>query len=180
MGQTDPAIIRLIQNIHRQSLVDEKPAIIGPTKGPIFEVKPKSITALPLYSKFGYRSLYIPPVTVWGAEAPHPTRNLKKSSAGQFGASAQAIVKSVKRAKDEMKQALLPYDSLRGPKTRGPNTYPIRKTATGSAACWFLVTLKALFRLSTAPLGKLELRIVLRFSRRPVTTANNFFRYLLY
>lgn len=178
MGQTDPAIIRLIHNIHRQSLVDEKPAIIGPIKSPIFESK--SITALPLYSKFGYKSLYIPPVTVWGAEAPHPTRNLKKSKAGQFGASAQAIVKSVKKAKDEMKQAFLPYDSLRGPKTRGPNTYPIRETATGSAACWFLVTLKALFRLSMAPLGKLELRVVLKFSRRPMTTANNFFRYLLY
>ena len=180
MGQTDPAVIRLIQNIHRQSLVDEKPAIIGLTKGPIFKAKHKSITALPLYSKFGYRSLYPPPVTVWGAEVPHQIRNLKKSKAGRFGASAQAIVKRVKRAKDEMKQALLPYDSLRGPKTRGPNTYPIRKTGTGGAACWSLVTLKDLFTLSMAPLGKLELRVVLKFSRRPVTTANSFFRYLLY
>ena len=42
MGQTDPAVIRLIQNIHRQSLVYEKPAIMGLTKGPIFEVKPKT------------------------------------------------------------------------------------------------------------------------------------------
>ena len=62
-GQLAPAIMRLIQNIHRHSLVEEKPAMIGPTSGPMFDVKPRIITAVPRGRRSGYRSLNMPPRT---------------------------------------------------------------------------------------------------------------------
>lgn len=63
-----------------------------------------------------------------------------------------------------------------GPKTIGPKMYPTRKTATGRVDCWLLLTRNASFRLLIAPLGKLELKVVVKLSSRPVSTTNNFFR----
>ena len=61
-GQLTPAIIRFIQNIHRQLVVDEYPATIGPTTGPELETSPKTVIALPRYIGSGYTSENIPPM----------------------------------------------------------------------------------------------------------------------
>ena len=124
-----------------------------------------------------YRSLYKPPRTAGGAEPPTPTKNRKISKAGQLVVRAQARVNSVKIAKEEMKQILLPNNSLIGPNTMGPKIQPTRNMATGSVACRLLVTPKALSTLLMAPLGRLELTFTLRFNKRPMTTTNHFFFY---
>ena len=71
---------------------------------------------------------------------PHIRRNIR--NAGQFGAKAQAIVKSVKTTKLDNMMTFLPYVSLMGPKKSGPSTYPTRKRDIGRTSCCSLVTWK--------------------------------------
>ena len=59
----------------------------------------------------------------------------------------------------------------------GPNMYPTKNTATGSVDSSLLVTWNALSRLLIAPLGRLELIVVVKLRNRPVITTNNFFLY---
>ena len=86
----------------------------------------KITNARPLITGLPKTSAYRPPMTAIALEAlmPHMRRNTR--NAGQFGAKAQAIVKSVKTTKLDNMMTLLPCVSLRGPKNRGPSTYPTR------------------------------------------------------
>lgn len=67
-------------------------------------------------------SAYSPPTTDTGHAALIPTKSLKTSNAGQFGARAQAIVKIVNEQNVAVMIFFLPYVSLRGPKSKGPKT----------------------------------------------------------
>ena len=63
-----------------------------------------------------------PPTTAIALEAQIPERRRNIRKAGQFGATAQAIVNIVKKTKLETIIILLPKLSLRGPKASGPRT----------------------------------------------------------
>ena len=85
-------------------------------------------------------SAYKPPTTAIALEALMPHMRRKIRNAGQFGAKAQAIVKSVKTTKLDSMIILLPYVSLRGPKNNGPSTYPTRNREIGRTSCCSSVT----------------------------------------
>lgn len=67
-------------------------------------------------------SAYSPPTTDTGHAALIPTRSLKTSNAGQLGARAQAIVRTVYEQNVAVIIFFLPYVSLKGPKSKGPRT----------------------------------------------------------
>lgn len=78
--------------------------------------------ARPRVTGSSYISAYTPPVTEIGLLALIPTNILKINSAGKFGASAHAMVKTVKKKNVPIMIGLLPYDSERGPNSSGPRT----------------------------------------------------------
>ena len=82
----------------------------------------KIAIARPLMTGLPKTSAYKPPTTAIALEAlmPHMRRNTR--NAGQFGAKAQAIVKSVKTTKLDSIITFLPYVSLSGPNPMGPKT----------------------------------------------------------
>lgn len=147
------------QNVHRQETTETKPDIRGANRGPhavawdscqssgpANDVRLRTATntaiARPLMTGSLNISAYRPPTTAIGLEALMPHMRRKTRNAGQFGAKAQAIVKSVKTTKVDKIMSLLPYVSLRGPKTKGPSTYPTRYREIGRTSCCSSVTWK--------------------------------------
>ena len=69
-----------------------------------------------------YTSAKSPPTTAIALEALIPQSRRKIRKDGQFGATAQAKVKIVKKTKLDIMMSRLPNDSLSGPKNNGPRT----------------------------------------------------------
>ena len=82
----------------------------------------KMANALPRVLGSSYISASIPATMAMGEEANTPQKNRKMSSAGQLGAKAHAMVKSVKAVNVTKVRFRRPYCSLRGPHIRGPKT----------------------------------------------------------
>jgi hypothetical protein len=86
---------------------------------------------LPLATGSCHTSAQIPPTTEIAQLPPIPTNNLNTTSAPKFGATAEAIEKTVRIANEYTIVPFLPYDSDNGPHAMGPNTYPTRNIEVG-------------------------------------------------
>lgn len=73
----------------------------------------------------------MPPTTLIAQLPPTPTSSRNTTKAAKFGATADAIEKMVKIAKEITIVPFLPYDSDNGPQAIGPNTYPTRNIDVG-------------------------------------------------
>jgi hypothetical protein len=82
----------------------------------------KTAILLPLATGSCQTSAHIPPTTLIAQLPPIPVNNLKTTSAAKFGATAEAIEKMVKMAKEYTIVPLRPYDSDKGPHAMGPKT----------------------------------------------------------
>ena len=98
--------------------------------------------ALPLLTGLSYMSAYTPPVTAIGLLAKIPDIHLKYKKDPQFGASAHAIVKTVKNTKVDIIMAFLPYVSDNGPHNNGPRMNPTRYIEMGRISAVELVMWK--------------------------------------
>lgn len=76
----------------------------------------------PLLTGSWYTSAQMPPTTLIAHEPPTPTNKRKITRAAKFGATAEAIEKTVNSAKEAIMVHLRPYDSLIGPHIIGPPT----------------------------------------------------------
>lgn len=82
----------------------------------------KMAKALPLVRGSLYTSAKIPATIAIGELAKAPQKKRKMSRAGQLGARAQAMVKTVNRPNVAKLRSLRPKCSLKGPQIMGPNT----------------------------------------------------------
>jgi hypothetical protein len=121
----------------------------------------------------------VPPTIAIGAEAQMPHKRRKIRNAVHVGVTAHAIVKMMKRTKVPITSLCRPYCSLRGPKRRGPKTYPIRNTDMGREACVLSVILKSSMTNGIALLGRDEPNVLLRTAKTNAATINAFLRYTL-
>jgi hypothetical protein len=83
-------------------------------------------------------SAQIPPTTLIAQLPPMPTRSLKMRRAAKFGATAEAMEKMLRIAKEMITIHLRPYCSDSGPQTIGPKVYPTRNRDVGRMSLYSL------------------------------------------
>src|ERR1700761_9238369 len=123
MGMVATARSVTTANTHRHEVFSAtKPEIAGDEMGPNVVATINQAMESPRSRGSLYTSAYSPPVIAMGPENPTPHMKRKKSSDGQFGATAHAMLKSVAMEKNPSMTRFRPLFSDRGPQSVGPMT----------------------------------------------------------
>lgn len=119
----------------------------------------------------------MPGTTTLGLAALIPVNNRKISSAGKLGASAEAIVNIENSMNVEIMILCLPYVSDKGPKRRGPSTYPTKYMEMGRISAAEFVIWKYLLMSGMAFEGREEPIVLFTTMTIPTKTIKIFFLY---